>query len=205
MKRTKLLTALGFGVLVSGCASVPATPTSAPTTSPTASFVAGPVQATGLPASISVSEINVDVPYSLKVSEGNGYYPFTDIVWRGDPIGDRRAQIREIFKTALTLGTRSMQGETPLILDVELKRFHSITDRTRLSVGGVHHMVFEMTVRDARTGATILPAREIDTSLKAYGGIRAVKADQRGQTQKVRVTGYLARLIQQELGQPITR
>lgn len=191
--------AIGFGALVSGCASVPQVP------APAVSFVAAPAQTPALPRSISVSKINVAVPYTLKVSEGNGYYPVTDIVWRGDPIGDRRVQIREIFENAFALGTRSMQGETPVVLDVELKRFHSITDRTRLSVGGVHHMVFEMTVRDARTGAVILPARQIETSLKAYGGVRAVKADQRGQTQKVRVTGYLARLIQQELGQPITR
>lgn len=29
----------------------------------------------------------------LSVSESNSYYPNADVVWRGDPIGDRIQQI----------------------------------------------------------------------------------------------------------------
>jgi hypothetical protein len=180
---------LGALALLSACATATPTVTAAPE----------------LPASLSVSEINVNVPYSLRISEGNGYYPATDIVWRGDPIGDRRAQIAALFETGFARGTRDMKGDTPLALDVEIKRFHSITDRTRLTVGGVHHMVFDLTIRDARSGQVVAPKREIEVSLKAFGGLQAVQADQRGQTQKVRVTGHLARVIQQALGQPITQ
>lgn len=189
---------LFFGLL-SACATAPETVTKSASgvTAPTASVAL-------LPGSVSVSEINVDVPFSLRVSEVNTYYPITDIVWRDDPIGERRAQVKAIFETAFTRGTKEMNGDIPLILDVELKRFHSLTDRVRLSVGGVHHMVFDLTVRDARTGEVLIPTREINRSLKAYGGLRAVRAERRGQTQKVRVTGYLARVIQEELGQPVT-
>lgn len=191
--------ALGLVVALAACAPMPET------ASRNASFTPPAVEGAGvLPQSISVSQINVAVPYSLRISESNTYYPLTDIVWRGDPIGDRRAQIRALFETAFAAGTRDWAGDTPLAVDVTLKRFHALTDRVRLSVGGAHHMVFDLTVRDARTGEILMPTREINRRLKAYGGLRAVMADKRGQTQKVRIIGYLARLIQQELGQPIT-
>jgi len=197
MTRLKSIMVLGLGLLVSACGAIPNAAT------PIAS-TAAPLPAS-LPASLSVSDISVMVPYSLQISEGNGYYPNADIVWRGDPIGDRRAQIRTMMETAFARGTRSMEGTTPVMLDVQVKRFHSVSDRARASVGGVHHMVFDLTVSDARTGAIIAPAREVNVSLRAYGGVKAMQAERRGQTQKVRVTGHLARVIQQELGQPITQ
>lgn len=204
MKKLKLMIMLCAGALMSACANIPDNPSRAAPFSATTPQPSLSQQRAALPRSLNVAEINVVVPYSLNISEGNGYYPYTDIVWRGDPEGDRRVQIKDIFETAFRRGTRSMKGETPIILDVELKRFHSVTDRTRLSVGGVHNIIFDLTIRDARTGAVITPPREVEANLKAYGGIRAIKAEQRGQTQKVRVTGFLARVIQQELGQPFT-
>ena len=196
MRQVKLIAAMGFGIVLTACGMTTETPSrNAPFDPETAGF---------LPGAMSVAQVDVTVPYDLKISESNTYYPVTDIVWRGDPSGDRRAQSRQIFETAFTYGTRDMEGERQSILEVEVKRFHSLTDRVRLSVGGVHHMVFDLTVRDALTGAVILPTREIDTSLTAFGGLQAVRAQARGQTQKVRVTGYLARVIQQELGLPVT-
>ena len=38
----------------------------------------------------------VDIPPGLSVSEANAYYPFADIVWRGDPPGNRHAQIARL-------------------------------------------------------------------------------------------------------------
>ena len=68
----------------------------------------------------TVSRINVDVPRSLSVSEANGYYPRADIVWRGDPIGDRHQQIAAIMETGLTAGTQAMAGGMPVVLDVRV-------------------------------------------------------------------------------------
>lgn len=135
----------------------------------------------------------------MRVSEGNGYYPFADVVWRGDPIGDRVQQIGQIFDTALNRGASDLSGNVPVIVEVDLMRFHGVTERTRFSVGGVYNMVFMLTIRHAETGAVIEPPRKIAANLSAPGGSAAVFAEQKGQTEKVRVTDYLTMVLHDEL------
>ena len=55
-----------------------------------------------------VVAVNVDVPKTLKVSEANMYYPVADIVWRGEPRGDRHAQVKAIFQEAFAAGTKDL-------------------------------------------------------------------------------------------------
>lgn len=147
----------------------------------------------------SVARMQFHAPDNMKVSEGNGYYPFADVVWRGDPVGDRIAQIRAIFETAMERGSADLNGATPVIVDIALKRFHGVTERTRFSVGGVYNMVFDMTVLDARSGAVIEPVREVAANLSAPGGNAALVAEMHGQTEKVRVTDYLTQVLHDEL------
>ena len=209
MKTLKLMIALGLGALVSACGAMP------DVASRNAPFEAIPEQtlsaqttdsavpfAQSAQGAIRVSEVNVNIPRTLKVSESNVYYPRGDIVWRGDPIGDRYEQIEAIFQSAAYNGTKDMVGERAVVVDLQLVRFHSVSERTRATVGGVHNMHFFMTVRDAETGALIRAPRNIVADLPAYGGNEAIKAERRGQTQKVRVTGYLAQVIRQELEHP---
>lgn len=139
------------------------------------------------------------VPDDLRVSEGNGYYPFTDIVWRGDPVGDRGAQIGAMFGEAMTRNNPTMQGSVPVIVDVNLVRFHGVTERTRYSVGGNYNIVFRMTVRHAVTGEVLEPSRRVVGNLSAPGGVAAILAEQRGQSEKVRVTDFLTLLLRDEL------
>ncbi len=134
----------------------------------------------------------------LQVSERNSYYPFVDIVWRGDPIGDRRQQIGAIFQTAADRVALTNDGAIPVVLDIELVRFHGVTERTRFSVGGNYHIVFMMAVRHAETGVLIEPGRKIVGNLSAPGGSAAILADQRGQTEKVRVTDYITQMLKDE-------
>lgn len=209
MKTLKVMIALGLGALVSACGAMP------DVASRNAPFEATPAQTASLqprgtavpfaqtaPGSLRVAQVNVNVPRTLKVSEKNVYYPKGDIVWRGDPIGDRYLQIEEIFKSAAYNGTKDMIGERAVNVDLQLVRFHSVSERTRASVGGVHNMHFFMTVTDAATGALVRAPREVVADLPAYGGSAAIKAENNGQTQKVRVTGYLAQVIRQELQNP---
>ncbi|APE43616.1 hypothetical protein BOO69_09470 [Sulfitobacter alexandrii] len=206
MKSLKLSAAIGIAALLSACGSMPDIASrNAPfeATAPSVTQPAGPVAQTApLPQSFHVSRINVRVPENLSVSEANLYYPQADIVWRGDPLGDRRAQVREIFETALSLGTADLGGATDVVLDVEVTRFHSVTEKTRYSVGGVHNMEFNLTLLSAETGQPLGPTRAVETNLKAFGGQKAIDADRQGQTQKVRVTGHLAQVIRQELARP---
>lgn len=161
----------------------------------------------GIAAPISrdydVVDLAVTVPRTLTVSEANVYYPSADIVWRGEPQGDRHAQIQRIFEEGFGRAARSLDGARDVAVDVEVRRFHSVTERARYSVGGVHSIRFVLTVRDARTGEIVEGPRVVAADLVAFGGERALQADRAGQTQRVRLVDHLARVSVAELGDPV--
>ncbi len=146
-----------------------------------------------------VREINVTVPDNLRVSEANMYYPIADIVWRGEPRGNRHDQVRAIFSEAFGLGTGQMKSGPAVIVDAEVQRFHSLTEKTRYSFGGVHSMRYSLTVRDAASGAVIDGPRVVVADTPASGGSRAIAEDQAGRTQRVVIVERLRASIRQEL------
>jgi hypothetical protein len=152
--------------------------------------------------SYNVVDLDVTVPRSLVVSEEDIYYPDADIVWRGDPPGDRYAQVQAIFETGLGRGAATLDGDRDVRVLVEVRRSHSLTERARARVGGVHSIRFLLTVIDARTGAVIEGPRLVAADLEAFGGSRAREAEAAGQTQKVRLVDHLARVAVIELGDP---
>ncbi len=151
---------------------------------------------------VTVTYVQVVVPSSLKVSEANSYLPKGDIVWREDPIGNRHDQVGKIVKAAMERGVSELNGPVPVILEIEVRKFHALTERARYTVGGVHGLSFVLTVRDARNGEAIMPPRMIRADLDAFGGAQALRAEAKGQTQKVRITNHLAEVIRQELTNP---
>jgi uncharacterized protein DUF6778 len=161
-----------------------------------------PVAAGAVVPDYSVVALNVTVPETLKVSEANRYYPIADIVWRGDPYGNRYQQVRDIFLSGMGRGADSMQGGQQVVVDVEVLRFHSLTEKTRYSIGGSHSITFSLQVRDAATGAILQQPRVIKADLEGFGGDQAIEAERIGQTQKVRIVDHLARVIQGELARP---
>ncbi|MEQ3709201.1 MAG: DUF6778 family protein [Tateyamaria sp.] len=201
MKQIKLVLLLAIGALVSACAGTS-------TTSRNAAFdaeglpLAATEQVGAYNTDVRVKNITVRVPRSLTVSEGNGYLPSSDIVWRGDPIGDRYAQIGAIFNDAMKKGTAALDGATPVFLDIEVTRFHALTERARYSTGGVHNINFNVTVRHAVTNAQLGETRRVRADLTAFGGSQALAAEARGETQKARISAFLAEVIRQELTTP---
>ncbi len=193
MKRvrlTALMMILGLGV--SACATVDTASRNTPMEQMPTEMVA--------PApSFQLAGYDVNVPLSLEVSEANSYYPGGDIVWRGDPYGNRYEQIGAIFEDAIQVGASPLQGALPVMVEIELKRFHALTEKTRYSVGGIHSIEFVMTIRDPQTGAVIRGPREIKADLARYGGSKAIQAEARGLTQKYRITQHLARVIREEM------
>lgn len=153
------------------------------------------------PASFTVDAINVVVPESLRVSEAHLFYPIADIVWRGEVLGDRHDQVASIFETGMGRGAKAFSGKRHVIIDVQVRRFHSLTERARYTVGGVHSIKFVMNVRDSQTGELLMSGKEIRADINGYGGARAIAAEQRGLTQKVRITSHLAGVLQRELTQ----
>jgi hypothetical protein len=147
----------------------------------------------------SLHSIRFAVPADMTVSEANSYYPIADIVWRGDPMGNRSQQIDEIFQTSIRAAGQNMNGSIPVTVDIELIRFHSLTERTRFSVGGVNSIKFNMTIRNAETGEVLEQSRLLNGDFAALGGRAAIAADNQGQGQKVRITAHLTTLFAGEL------
>ena len=141
--------------------------------------------------SYNVVDLDIVVPRTLTVSERTLYYPGSDIVWRGEPPGDRHAQVQRIFEEGMGSGTAALDGSRDVAVEIEVARFHSLTERARYSTGGVHSIRYTMTVRDAATGQVIEGPRWISADLEAFGGQRAIDADLAGQTQRVRIVDHL--------------
>lgn len=159
----------------------------------------GSQAATQVQRSYSIASFTFAASPDLTVSEAESFYPFADVVWRGDPPGDRVAQIGAMFQTAAARNEGVLQGDIPVAVRVQLVRFHGVTDRTRYTVGGVYNIVFDLTVIDARTGAILEPTRRVSSDLDAPGGTRAPQLERDGLTQKVRVTSHLTSLLRAEL------
>lgn len=160
---------------------------------------------TGVAASDSrnwrVSKININVPRSLSVSEENTYAPEADIVWRGEPEGDRHTQVAQIFYDSARAGTLALRGSRPVTLDITVHGFHALSDkaRTQLSSSGVHNIIFDMTVR-ASNGTILAQEQNVQADLIAYVGEQAKAAEEQGITQRVRIVHHLTNVIQNWFG-----
>jgi len=191
MLKTKLIAAVFMLAGLGACNTVATTKNISPD-------VQAPIQSTKS-ASWRVRDVRVLVPDSLSVSEANLYLPPSDIVWREDPFGDRRAQVATIMDTALTDGVKGFHGYQPVDLDVQITRFHALSQKARATVGGRHTILFLMTIRDAETGLTLVGPVEVEANLAAFGGQKAIDAAMQGETQKVRITRHVADVIKQQL------
>lgn len=194
MTLIRLLAAASLALSVAGCAMTDTATRAEVLEAP--GLVAGTAQ---IQRSYDVQAINVVVPEDLRVSEANQYYPIADIVWRGDPIGNRYEQVAAIIQNSLEAGTAGLDGDTPVTVTVELVRWHGMTEKARFSVGGTYAMKFIITVADAATGQIIEGPRLFDAVLDAPGGQAAIALDMSGLTEKVRVTEYLTGVFHQQL------
>jgi hypothetical protein len=146
-----------------------------------------------------IEDLRIDVPRDLRVSEANVYYPIADIVWRGDPYGDRHEQVARIFRDGFNQATQVLQGGPAVIAEVEVRRFHALTEKARYTVGGVHSVRFVLTLRDAETGAVLDGPRRIRADMRAAGGAKALAEDAAGYTQRVAVTRHIAGVLARKL------
>lgn len=151
----------------------------------------------------NVTAIWVHVPTTLHVSESNSYFPIADIVWHGDPAGNRYQQVQKIFEDAFANGTRDLRGTEDVVVDATVTRFHALTQKARYTTGGMHTLHFVLTVYDAGTGAILDGPRPVVADVKAAGGARAVRQEAEGLTQKIVIETRLAQVIHAELTAPV--
>lgn len=206
MKRFSWIAILAVGVALAGCArtSAPAPDDLLQSNRPASAFpplaLAEAEQRLSMASGIRVEAVQVNVPEKLLVSEANGYYPRGDIVWRGDPPGDRHMQVKAIFETAAAQGTQGLDIGQPVYVQIDVTRFHSVSEKTRYTVGGVHSIRFDLSVWSATTGERIGGPHRVKADLKAFGGQKALEAERQGLTQKSRITDHLSEVIAANLG-----
>jgi hypothetical protein len=152
----------------------------------------------------SVSSVEVIVPETLVVSEANQFYPKADIVWRGDPPGDRLAQVKSILEEGLGVGASTLKQGPSVVVSVQLERFHALTEKARYSVGGVHDVVFLLTVKDVKTGVVLEGPRRVEIAIRAAGNDMAIAEDEAGRTQKVVIVEGVAEALRRELSGPMS-
>lgn len=199
----RLVFALPAVLLLAACAgSEPASRGAVdPVTTAPRSDGRGPIV---MESTYDVVGISVNVPHTLRVSEANSFHPSADIVWHGDPFGDRYQQVADIFRNAATAATGPMHQGRAVNVAIEVVRFHAVTDKTRYTIGGTHSMHFMLTVTDARTGEVIDGPRLVKADIRAAGGNAAVAEDRAGRTQRVVVTEHLTQVLRRELSTVVT-
>ncbi|KUP92294.1 DUF6778 family protein [Tritonibacter horizontis] len=199
MTFARLAIGFGLGLSVMACGSVDL-PTRNAQLEPLVNVI--PVIGTFPAPAVTVTGVDVVVPRSLQVFEADRFLPAGDIVWREDPDGDRHEQVRAIVADGMTRGVAGLSGPVDARLQVQVARFHALTDKARSTTGGVHSVSFDMQLVEAATGLPLTDMRRVDADLKGLGGQAAVRAMARGQTQKARITDHLAQVIRQVLLNP---
>jgi len=151
-----------------------------------------------------VVDIQSTVPRTLTTTTENGQMPNVDLIWREDGAGDVYAQIEAIMEesvaqAALNFNT-SIKGNRPVIIMTEQTQFHSLTERARSNIGGIHNVDFILTVVDANTGEVLAGPAQIEADVKAYGGAKAAELVAQGQTMRVRIIQRVSDVIATYLG-----
>lgn len=146
-----------------------------------------------------VVKVEVNVPRSLRVSEENSFVPMADIVWHGDMLGDRYAQVQNIMAEAAARGTAGMKRGEAVVVQVDMLRFHALTPKARYTFGGNFATRFLLTVRDAHTGEVLDGPRLVVADCPASGGQKALAEEEAGITQRVVIVDHVAGVFAHEL------
>ncbi|MEM1273763.1 MAG: DUF6778 family protein [Pseudomonadota bacterium] len=152
------------------------------------------------PQDWTLGAVEVVVPLTLSVSEDNSIKPRADIVWREDVCCDRHTQVDALMTTALTSALAPMTGSQPVRVELQVTRFHAVTERTRYSIGGEHEIEFFLTVFDATNGTVLRGPRPVDLTFPAAGGDRALANEARGYYQRDAISDRLTAWAQVEFG-----
>ena len=159
----------------------------------------------GIDASVSrnwhVHNVMVVAPESLTVSNANTFAPNADIVWHGEPYGNRRTQVAEIVKEGILRGTSVLNGQRDVTIVANIRHFHSVTPLAMSQApGAVHNIRYVARVMDTETGEFLTEPEEISADLEAYVGAAAITAALESNTAKVRIVNHIARVTRGWLG-----
>ncbi len=189
---------LGFRGLVVAASALALSACVAPRVSQT-DFSKGVGQAASQVANWSLGDVQVAISNSLTVTQSPSrrYPPTTELVWYGDPPGDRKAQVETLMADAVRAGAAdALVGSQPVTISLNITEFHAMTPRARATELqlGVHEIMFDISVIDS-SGATIASETGVRADLQAFSGASAVQAEKLGQGQKIRIQSRVAQVI----------
>lgn len=162
-------------------------------------FTQGVGQSADQVAAWSLGDVQVEVSNKLTVTQSPStrYPPTTELVWYGDPPGDRKAQVIDLMADAVRAGAAdALVGVQPVTIALNITEFHAMTPRARATELqlGVHEIMFDISVID-NSGAVIASETGIRADLQAFSGATALQAEQLGQGQKIRIQSRVAQVI----------
>lgn len=162
-------------------------------------FTQGVGQAASQVAAWSLGDVQVAISNTLTVTQSPSrrYPPTTELVWYGDPPGDRMAQVKALMEDAVRAGAAdALSGSKPVTISLNITQFHAMTPRARATELqlGVHEIMFDIAVTDG-SGAVIASETGVRADLQAYSGASALQAEKLGQGQKIRIQSRVAQVI----------
>jgi hypothetical protein len=130
---------------------------------------------------------------SRTVSEDNILVPMADIVWHGEPPGDRRAQVAAIVADGVEAAAAPLRGPRPVEIHIAIDRFHGVTPAAiNRSPGAVHDITFRIAVVDRATRKVLVEPMQMEADLIAYTQSMAVVSRLDGQTERQRIVDHVA-------------
>jgi len=180
---------VGASLVASGCA---------PRISPV-DFEKG-VAAQGAASSWNLAGVEIEISESMRVNNNGNIRvpPDSELVWWGDPPGDRKEQVRALLGDAVNAGALdALTGSQPVIFKLKVNQFHALTPLARSTSLqlGVHSLNFDFEVVDASSGETLASETGVNADLRAFSGTQAVLAEQAGQGQKIRIQTRVAQVV----------
>ena len=155
----------------------------------------------GITKTWNVTNVITVASEDLTVSTVNTMAPNADIVWHGDPPGNRRTQVAQILKEGIESGTAELNGPRNVTVSASLRHFHSVTPFAVANApAAVHNIRYVIQVFDNNTGQPLTEAQTISADLEAFVGASAVTAALQGETQRVRIVRHLGHVTRGWLG-----
>lgn len=148
-----------------------------------------------------VAEVRAIAPDSRRVSEDNVLVPMADIVWHGEPQGDRRLQVAAIVAEGVQRAAAPLAGSRPVEIHIAVDRFHGVTPAAiNSSPGAVHDIAFRAAVVDRHTREILVPPVRIDAAIIAHTQRMAVLSRLDGETERQRIVDHVAEVAAGWLG-----
>ena len=140
-----------------------------------------------------VSDVIVTVPANATTSEQNTFAPSADIVWHGEPVGDRKAQVAALMEEGIRRGAQGLRGPRAITITALVERFHGVTPRAvARAPSGVHSISYTIQVFDSNTGEAVTNVIPVRADLPAIVGPAAITAAVQGQDQRSRIVNHIA-------------